>query len=361
MATSMIARGFRTLQNFARNKIVVWKCPLTTNVRSVFLSTNKASNSFHQTSLDGRQASVVFGVLAAVGVTMVDKDAKENIKTEILELMERGKKRSFGGRRVDNSLLETAKKTAERALRKGEISEEERDIVVVLANKYIGEKYLELGIIDKAEAAFVEAMEVYKKLGVSKYDDASMELILRLTNCFALSGREVEARDSFDMIIDTQLRKIQDSTTRCPLSTYQILWATLQLYGRFLVLNKDYDEAENMFVIADDVMQKASGEFANGRQHILTDLAGVQIVKKDLTAAETTFEKAIKIGEKGKSPDLCFTYCYMADLATRMDNIKKATKMCNKGLSLAKDSGNKECLQKAELCLEKIREAKEKR
>ncbi|XP_033754478.1 tetratricopeptide repeat protein 19, mitochondrial-like [Pecten maximus] len=350
MASSMFARGFRTLQVFTRNKNIFRKCSLYTN---------QSSKRFHQACNGGRTPAMI-GVLAAAGVSMVKSDMKEDVKAEILLLMAKGKKIS-SEKRLDNSLLESAKAKAQRAFKRGQITEEERDIVVVLANKYIGEKFLEKGIIDKAESSFVEAMEVYKKLGVSKYDDASLELILRLTNCFALSGREVEAKDSFDMIIDTQLRKIRDSKTKCPLSTYQILWATLQLYGRFLVLNKDYDEAENMFIIADDVMQKASGEYFNGRQGILTDLAGVQIVKQDFTGAEATFEKAVKIGEKGNSPDVCFTYCYMADLATRMDNLKKATKMCNKGLQLAKEHGNKECLKKAELYLEKIQEAKEKR
>ncbi|OWF50869.1 tetratricopeptide repeat protein 19, mitochondrial-like [Mizuhopecten yessoensis] len=356
MASSLMSRGFRTFQVFTKNTKIVRTCPLLKNVRCVRLYTNQSSKRFHQASHPTKKAAMI-GIFGAAGVAMLSNE-KKDIKAEILELIERGKSFNIIGDNRSNRIFESAKDEAKKALRRGKISEEERDILVVIASKLLGEHFLANGYIDKAEECFMEALESYKKLGFDKYDDPSLELILRLTNCFALNGREVEAKESFDMIIDTQLRKIKDSETTCPLSTYQILWATLQLYGRFLILNKDYDEAERLFYIADDVMQKASGEMFSGRQDILTDLAGVKIVKQDLAGAEATFEKAIKIGEKGNSPELCLTYCYMADLATRMGNLDKAEKMCTNGLRLAEKLKDSTCLNKANLYIGKLQEAR---
>ncbi|XP_060076982.1 uncharacterized protein LOC132556581 [Ylistrum balloti] len=360
MASSMIGKkGFRTLQILARNKIISRQCQLPKNIRCVNLHTNQFSKRFHQARISVGTSAMI-GVFAAVGLTMVECHQEGGIKEEILQLIGAGKHDKNVGE-LGNNFLISAKDKAHLAFKLGLITEEERCIVIVLSSKLMGEKYLQTGQVARAESCFVEAMEAYKRLGIDKYDDASLELVLRLTNCFAVSGREIEAKDSFDMIIDTQLRKIKESKTKCPLSTYQILWATLQLYGRFLVMNKEYDEAENMFFIADDVMQKASGEDFHKRIDILTDLAGIKIVKQDFTGAEETFEKAIRIGEKENAPEVCFTYCYMADLATRMNEFDKATEMCDKGLKLAEKLHDAKCHEKASLYLEKLKEAKQKR
>ncbi|XP_050406875.1 tetratricopeptide repeat protein 19, mitochondrial [Patella vulgata] len=214
------------------------------------------------------------------------------------------------------------------------------------------------GEYTKAEKLFKETMKGCLEVGITKTDNAMVEMSIKLASIYAMQKREDEAVRGYEFCIETQDLKVKDP--ECDIDSLALLGIALESYGRYLLYHKNLEQSLVMLTRAVEVAKTTLGESGMQTLVLMNDLATVYILKKDFEKAEALLKQAIETGEKVESTHCPALYCNLGAVYLRKSQLSDTELACKHGLQLAKKYTDKLAIEQAKICLKKVKEMKNK-
>lgn len=114
---------------------------------------------------------------------------------------------------------------------------------------------MQTGQFVSADALFKETMKGCLQLGMEKTDNAIVEISIKLATIYAMLKRHDEAKEGFKFCIETQEAKVKENPDADD-DSLGLLGIASETYGRFMLLKKDFCEAEKHIARATEIGKK---------------------------------------------------------------------------------------------------------
>lgn len=209
------------------------------------------------------------------------------------------------------------------------------------------------GQLSNAEKLFKLTMQGLLQQGKRQDDNAIVELSLKLAVIYAAQNRSSEAELGYQFCIDTQQKKIDDSS-ESDVDTVALLGMSVDAYSRYLVTRNDYTAAMSNLNRALEIAISLLGETHQQVAVLLSDIATVASLTNDYDTAQGKLLRAIDIAEKIESSHLPTMYYNLGAVYAHQQNAREARVFYRKAVKLAKQLDDAEALKKAEEGLNRL-------
>lgn len=153
------------------------------------------------------------------------------------------------------------------------------------------------GHYKEAEKLFKQAMLLHKYLGRGTEDLAFLEISLKLSMIFAMTGRKTEAEAGYEYCLEC-LRKRLNSEEELDEDGQALLGLTLDSYARYYMELSRYDKALSLFKDSLQTARKVFGDDHEQVASLYNNLAAVECELRNFEEAKSNCLKAIEIIEK---------------------------------------------------------------
>ena len=231
---------------------------------------------------------------------------------------------------------------------------------VLLATVYLydfmGKISLSVGDYDRAERLFKECMKGAIQSGRPQDDDAVVELSLKLAMIYALQKKHDDAEIGYNFCIETQQKKLEntkDMDEQTVVNTNALLGMCLHSYGKYLIQNKKYSQAEEKIRESVTLARKYMGENHPQVPVIYCDLANA-------AAMQEKFEYSLECLEEGKklarpnSVDMVWLLVNQGPVEAKRNDMRCAKTGCNKAKQIAEKLKHETLIKAAEECFNRI-------
>jgi tetratricopeptide (TPR) repeat protein len=220
------------------------------------------------------------------------------------------------------------------------------------------------GRLRDAEELFKDCMKGMLLCGMEQTDNAIVEISLKLSNVYARQKRYAEAMAGYKFCVRTQEKKLLEKEHESvDADTLALYGLSLDNRARFLISRKEFTEAEKCLKEALKVSEALSVMGEDVEQTtliILNNLATLFLQRNDYDNAQHHMEKAVRLAEKAKLPELAAYYCNLGSVYIYKARFEEAAQLCHKSKTLAAKRKDSETESKADLCLREVEIQKNK-
>ena len=206
---------------------------------------------------------------------------------------------------------------------------------------------------------FKDTLKGLLEAGVEKDDNSIVEISLKLSMIYALLKRETEAAQGYKFCISTMEKNLEKEPD--DQNTAALLGLSIDSYARFLLLRHNYIESLKQMERSLELAIKVFGESHTQPLVIMNDIATVCMMTKDYDLGMKYMKRAIKTGEKIKSPEMAAFYCNIGAIYLHKHQLEEAQRNCEHAAELAQKLGDKQSKLHAQSCLEQIKKITDKR
>ncbi len=221
--------------------------------------------------------------------------------------------------------------------------------------------------LDEAEKLYKDTMKGLLQQNKEKDDNAIIEISLKLAKIYTLENRFEEATEGYLFCMDRMEKKLKNvdrSTVRGDdpddesgnLNTLALLGMCTTSYGRYMLMRRDYNEADRVLNEALTIAKQVFGEEDNQVAVIYSDLATVASHKNDPALARDRIQAAVRIGQAVESEDLTMFLCNLCFICSDLEDWQGGRKAAKKALRLARNNEDKHLEQTALDCLKEMKQ-----
>ena len=210
------------------------------------------------------------------------------------------------------------------------------------------------GKMKEAENLYKETIKGLLQANKAKDCNAIVEISLKLAMIYAMQQRKAEAEEGYKFCIKTQQDKLLGKVDVDD-DSLALLGMCVNSYSRFLILHKRMKDAQ---VALKKTIEVAVQVFGNDHPQVAvlySDLSTVDTFQENYDAAKEHINKAIEVGTRANSPDVCTFLCNLGLICLERNECTEAEDCCRRALKMAKEQKNVETEVEAKQCLNNIK------
>ena len=231
---------------------------------------------------------------------------------------------------------------------------------VLLATVYLydfmGKISLSVGDYERAEKLFKECMKGCIQSGRPQDDDAIIELSMKLAMIYALQKKHDDADLGYNFCIDTQRKKLEntkDMSSEAVKNGHALLGMCLHSYGKYLIQNKKYKEAEEKIEESVALAKKYMGDNHPQVPVIYCDLANAAAMQGKYDYSLECLNKGRQLA-KPDSVDMVWLLINQGPVEAKKNDIRSAKISCNKAKEIAQKMKHQTLIEASEECFKRI-------